>query len=146
MAEGSNAALGLLASIDVTLKAILKALSTNAPKAIAEPRDLDGQYGNPEVRFLPRDWTGPSFKGQRYSECPPEFLDMLASSLDYFAGKDEAEGATTAKGKPSAPFRRADAARARGWAQRIRGGWKQSAGAANGATHAWAAGAEDGDF
>lgn len=135
----------LLRSIDATLKQIAKALTANAPKPVAEARDLDGQYGNPEVRFMPRDWTGPSFKGRRYSDCPPEMLEMLASTLDYFADKDEAEGAVTSKGKPSAPFKRADAARARGWAQRTRNGWQQTPGATAGG-HAWAAQDEAGDF
>lgn len=141
---GGERAIELLASIDATMKQIAKALTANVPKSAADARDLDGPYGNPEVRFMPRDWTGPSFKGRKFSECPPDMLDMLASALDYFADKDEAEGATTSKGKPSAPFRRADAARARGWAARLRAGWAHpSVSASNG--HAWAAD-KDSDF
>lgn len=141
-------AIALLTSIDASLKVIAKALTANAPKAVADARDLDSQYGNPKVRFMPRDWTGPSYKDRPFSECPAEMLEMLASTLDYFADRDEAEGATTSKGKPSAPFKRSDAARARGWAQRIRGGWKPTAGAVNaGATnHAWAGQREAEDF
>lgn len=143
----SEATIALLTSIDSTLKHVLKALTANAPKAIADARDLDSQYGNPTVRFMPRDWTGPSFKDRRFSDCPPEMLDMLASTLDYFADKDENEGATTTKGKPSAPFKRADAARARGWAQRIRGGWKPAGAAStNGHAHAWADVGEEAEF
>lgn len=144
MAAGERA-IDLLESIDASLKQLLKAMSANAPKATA--RDLDSQYGNPEVRFMPRDWTGPSYKGRKFSECPAEMLDMLASTLDYFGDKDEAEGAVTSKGKPSAPFKRQDAARARGWAARIRGGWQQPQGVtAPAGGHAWASGDEDGDF
>lgn len=136
----------LLRSIDATLKVIAKAHAANAPKAVADARDLDSQYGNPKVRFIPRDWTGPSYKDRSFSECPPDMLDMLASTLDYFAEKDEAEGATTSKGKPSAPFKRADAARARGWAQRLRSGWKPVSGAVNGQGHAWGQQDEAADF
>lgn len=144
---GGERAIELLESMDRTLKQIAKGFAQTTPKAVADARDLDGQYGNPDVRFKPRDWTGPDFTGRKYSQCSPEFLDMLASALDYFADKDEAEGKLTAKGKPAAPFRRSDAARARGWAARIRGGWKQPEGAtAASGGHAWANAADEDDF
>lgn len=92
--------------------------------AIADDRDLDSQWGDEEVRVTPRDWTGEPMKGRRMSECPPAFLDMLADTLDYFAKKNEASGAVTSSGKPKAQFDRKAAARARGWASRLRGGWK----------------------
>ena len=118
----------LLASIDATLKAVLAALqgrgSTTAPSSdVATDADLDGRYGNPEVKAKdPRDWTGPSMKGRKFSDCPADYLDLVASRLDYFAETAEAEGKTTNSGKPVAPFNRADAKRARGWAARIRSG------------------------
>lgn len=87
---------------------------------VAPDADLDGPYGDPELRFTPRDWTGEPHKGRRFSECPPDLLDLVASSLDYFAAKAEKEGKTTASGKPVADFNRKDAARARGWAARLR--------------------------
>lgn len=90
---------------------------------VASDRDLDSQYGDPEVRLnkMPRDWTGPSYKGRKFSECPPELLDMLADMFEYFAKKAEESGETH-NGKPVAPYKRKDAARARGWAKRIRDG------------------------
>jgi hypothetical protein len=50
------------------------------------------------------------------SECPPAYLDLVASRLDYFAAKEE-----DAK---KARYNRLDASRARGWAARLRNGWK----------------------
>ena len=95
----------------------------NAPgPAIAPDSDLDGSYGNPPVKFNPRDWTGDSCKGRTLSECPAEFLDMLAETFDYFAGKAEEKNEMTTSGKPVAPYKRKDAARCRGWAARIRAG------------------------
>lgn len=142
-------AIEILRSIDDGIKALLamvRPLVAAAPKPVASDRDLDSTYGNPEVRFMPRDWTGPAYVGRRFSECPPDMLDMLASTFDYFAGKDEAENKTTAKGKPSAPFKRADAARARGWAARLRGGWQTPPAASTGTNgHAWASGADEPD-
>jgi hypothetical protein len=105
--------------------AIRSASATQPPTsvAVADDRDLDSQWGDEEVRVSPRDWTGESMKGRRMSECPPAFLDMLADTLDYFARKNEASGATTTSGKPKAVYDRKGAARARGWAARLRSGW-----------------------
>lgn len=113
-----------LKSIDGTLKALLalsRARTAKKAPEIASDADLDGKYGNPEVRFDPRDWPAESCKGLRMSECPADFLDMLAETFDYFAAKAE-ETNEQYNGKPVAPYKRKDAARARGWAKRIREG------------------------
>lgn len=125
----SEDALAVLRSIDGTLKEMLalarqrtqQARSSGA-KAIASDRDLDGKYGDPELRFNPRDWTGPSFKGQHFSECPPDLLDLVAETFEYFALEAEKKGEVTDRGKPVAEYKRQDAARARGWAKRMRDG------------------------
>jgi len=128
MANGA-AALDVLLSIDATLKAMLALAqqrtaraAASQPRDVASARDLDGKYGDPVVKFMPRDWTGPSFVGSRMSQCPPELLDVLAETFDYFAGKAEVKNELTGKGKPVAEFKRADAARARGWGKRMRDG------------------------
>lgn len=114
--------LALLRSIDASLKLLVKQQTASAPKAVASDKELDSKYGNPVVKFMPRDWTGPSYKNRTMSECPPELLDLLAETLDYFARQAEEKDERTDKGKPVAEFKRADAARARGWAKRIRDG------------------------
>ncbi len=114
-----------LKSIDATLKQLLALQRGSMPPAIASDADLDGQFGDPIVRAKdPRDWTKESQLGKPFSECPAEYLDLVASRLDFFAEKAEAEGTLTTSGKPVAPYNRRDAARARGWAQRIRHGYK----------------------
>jgi hypothetical protein len=91
------------------------------PPRIASDSDLDSDYGDPEVRAKsPRDWTGPSMQGKRFSECPAEYLDLVASRLDYFANQNEAAG--DAESVKKARYNRLDASRARGWAVRIRDG------------------------
>lgn len=115
----SDEAIALLRSIDASLKLLVK---QQRPASVADDRDLDSQYGNPEVKFNPRDWTGPSFKGARMSECDPTFLLMLADTFDYFADKAEENDERTSGGKAVAPYKRKDAARARGWAKRIQDG------------------------
>jgi len=120
--SASEESLALLRSIDASLKELVKIARGQQGKPIATDRDLDGKYGNPIVRFMPRDWTGPSFKGRPLSECPAELLDLLAETFDYFAGQSEQNDERTDKGKPVADYKRADAARCRGWAKRIRDG------------------------
>lgn len=117
----SEESLALLRRIAVAVEKLAAAVPSGSG-AIAPDRDLDSKYGDPELRFNVRDWTGPSYKGRRFSECPPELLDMVAETLEYFARKSEETGETTSKGKPVAPYQRSDAARARGWAVRIRSG------------------------
>lgn len=120
-------ALALLRSIDASLKVLVAAKRRTATdQPIADDRDLDGKYGDPELKFQPRDWTGPSFKGRHFSECPPELLDLVANSCEWFASQAEAKDERTAKGKPVADYKRQDAARARGWAKRMRDGTHQA--------------------
>ena len=118
--------LALLRSIDRSLKQLVGALGSSRPQGgaavVAADADLDGQYGDPKVPFNPRAWKGQSFKGRKFSECPAEFLDALAEAFDYLAGKAEENGETLNNNKPAAPYKRRDAARARGWAVRVRAG------------------------
>jgi hypothetical protein len=119
MAEATD----LLKSIDGSLRRLVDLLESALPKPVASDADLDGQYGNPNVTQKdPTDWKGPSMNGRRLSECPAEYLDLLASRHDYFARKADEEGKVTESGKPVAPFERRSAARARGWAKRVREG------------------------
>ena len=121
----SPESLALLRSIDASLKALVarQAPATATPAAgagVASDRDLDGPYGDPEIKAkAPRDWTGPEMKGRKFSECPAEYLDLLAERLDYFAEKN---AAGTEDEQKKARYQRLDAARARGWASRIRAG------------------------
>ena len=115
----------VLRSIDASLKQLLALQRGNQPPQVASDSDLDGQWGDPVIRAKdPRDWTGESQLGKPFSACPADYLDLVAARLDFFADKAEAEGTLTTTGKPVAPYNRRDAARARGWAARIRNGWK----------------------
>ena len=114
--------LTVLRSIDGSLKQLVTQTRAAQPKPVATDQDLDGQWGNPIAKFMPRDWTGESFKGRPFSECPAPLLDLLAETFDYFGRQAEAKGELTSGGKPVAPYKYADAARARGWAKRIRDG------------------------
>ena len=118
----------LRVSVDMLTLEIQKrarATASSAGPTIASDADLDGQYGNPIVKTDPKKWRDAgkeNMKGRRFSECPPDYLDEVASFLDWSAGKADEKNETTAKGKPISGFKRADAARARGWAKRIREG------------------------
>jgi hypothetical protein len=81
---------------------------------VADAADLDGQYGNPEVKFSPKRWTGIDCKGRKFSDCPADFLESLAETLQYFSEHPK-------PGKEKyADYDARDAARARGWAARNR--------------------------
>ena len=114
-------------SIDASLKLLVahfgaekQAAQPAAGRAvprIAPDSELDGPRGNPKIRARPpRDWTGSEdFIGLNFSDCPPEYLDLLAERFDYF---NEAETDAKKRG-----YNANDAARARGWSQRKRNGW-----------------------
>lgn len=144
-------AIDLLRSIDNSLKALIAAVQpllmqvrAAQPKPVASDRDLDGRYGDPVLKFTPRDWTGAPFKGRPFSECPPDLLDLVAQTFDYFATQAEQKNERANNGKPVADYKRADAARARGWARRIRDGRhvQRTAVATTGAPSGWS---EDSD-
>lgn len=120
--DTNDRVIALLESIDASLRELAQRRRASAPKQIADDRDLDGRYGDPVLKFDPRDWTGPSYKNRAFSECPPELLDIVAETYDWFAQQAEQKNERTEKGKPVAEFKRADAARARGWAKRMRDG------------------------
>jgi hypothetical protein len=84
--------------------------------------DIDGPRGDPEVRFVPKRWSGQDFKGQKFSSCEPEFLDMLADAYEWFAQRDDESNAVDKNGTPKSRWSRLDAARARAWSARLRGG------------------------
>lgn len=136
----------LLKGIDASQKAILAELRKGARKqtasaapTVASDADLDGPHGDPVVRMKdPRDWSGASMKGRRFSECPAEYLDLVASRFDYFAEQAEATNEMY-EGKPVAPRKRKDAARARGWAARVRAGKVQHQPVPTAAPANWAA-------
>jgi len=113
--------------VQQALLAEIRALRLLTEARIAGPMVADHEAdervgGNPVVRFDPKSWSGPSFKGKKYADAPAEYLDLLASALTQMAAK-AAEAGETYKGKPSAPYRYKDAARARRWAYRKRTGW-----------------------
>lgn len=90
----------------------------------AKDSELDSQYGDPNVHKDPKTWKGDSQVGRKYSECEPEFLLMLARSLEWKAQKFDEEGLKDGKGRPQSHWPRKDAARARGWARRKVAGWE----------------------
>lgn len=88
--------------------------------ATASDADLDGQYGDPIVKFPSKRWEGEDFSEQRFSACSAEFLLSHASFLDWKADRDEASGDEAKLRK--ANYMRRDAVRARGWARRNESG------------------------
>ena len=119
-----------LARMEAKIDRLLGQQAASAAPGIAPDSDLDSQWGDEEIRKdPPRDWSGDSHKGRRMSECPPEYLDALAGYFDWKAGKEDEEaqrldGEEQSKKRKYAGYSRKSAARVRGWAQRLRSGWK----------------------
>jgi hypothetical protein len=122
MPTPAEVTIALLKSIDASLKVLVAQSRATVTQAVATDEDLDGKYGNPVVKFMPRDWTGEDYKGRHMSELPAPLLDMVAKTYDYFAQRAEDNNEMTNTGKPAGPYKRLDAARARGWAKRVRDG------------------------
>lgn len=97
------------------MKAMPTGTTTYSQKSV-DDSDLDGKYGNPAVRIMAKDWTGPDYTGWNFSDCPAEYLDLHAKMLDAFAKKQAADPVKAKYADWSAK----DAARARGWAARHR--------------------------
>lgn len=120
--EKLDAIMGML----TTLNKKLSAAPTAKAPAIepSDDKDLDGQYGDPVVKKDPPKWKGDSFIGCKLSECSVEFLESFAGFKAWQASKDDEKG-TDEDGK-KAWYSRKDAARALGWAIRIKNGWHAS--------------------
>ena len=124
--------------IEQRLDALTAAPPAQSGPAVASDAELDSQWGDPTVRKDPKKWPngapydGPRFEGQHYSQATPEYLEALAGFLQWSADKDEktatdpgTEPETAAKKCKYAGYARKDAARALGWARRMREGWKR---------------------
>jgi hypothetical protein len=89
---------------------------------LAPPHDWESE----KIRCNPRDWQGPSFKGAELRDAPPEFLDLYAETMSYFA-EQERQKNELYKGKPVWTRTDRSARRARRWALRKRLGWQPEA-------------------
>jgi hypothetical protein len=89
---------------------------------VASDADLDGKYGDEEIRRDPtaKYWDGESYAGCRMSECPSDYLDAYAKYKDACAFMNAKEGKED-KAK-YVGYDRKSAVRARGWAARVRAG------------------------
>ena len=106
-------ALEYLASIDAGVQRLIALQMQQKPMRV----NLDDQWGDPTIKAKdPRDWAGVTMQGRKFSECPAEYLDLLADRYDYFAERED--------DPKRANYNRIDAARARGWAVRIRDGYE----------------------
>lgn len=114
----------LLVSIDKRMAsgAAQTAAKSSSGGAVAADADLDSQWGNEPIKKMPsaKYWQGDDFTGSVMSECPADFLDAFAKYKEACAYMNDKAGDET-KAK-YAGYDRKSAARARGWAQRIRAG------------------------
>lgn len=72
--------------------ALCKPRASSQPSAPPRVTVAKHDPNDPVVKLLPKHWKGEDLRGRRYSECPPNFLGMLAHMLDAFADKNEEDG------------------------------------------------------
>jgi hypothetical protein len=143
MGDNLDAVLAALARIEAKVDALkaaggATAGSQPASGGAADDADLDSEWGDPIVKKDPTRWKGASYAGCHMSECPADYLGVLASQFDWMAQKDDEQKKTWTSNKPGAQpvpassFKRKDAARARGWAARARA--SAGRGASNGSS------------
>lgn len=118
--EKIDAIYSMLVELTATKKATAR---KEAETAVADDADLDGKYGDEEIKRMPsaKYWPGEDFTGRRMSETTVQFLEAFAKYKNACAWANEKEG-NPDKAK-YAGYDRKSAARARGWAQRLKNGW-----------------------
>jgi len=90
--------------------------------------DIDGMYGDPEIRKDPsaKHWAGSSCAGKKMSQCPADYLIAFAKWKDacVYMKMKELETVTDATAIADttkyAGYDRKDAARARAWAAKAK--------------------------
>lgn len=104
----------------------LETTGTRTLKPRATDDMMDGPNGNPVMRNKdPRGWTGQSYVGYKMGDATPEYLELAAGLFDWQADQDDKIQKRSEKtGQLTAGYKRRDASLARGWAQRLRDGWK----------------------
>ena len=132
MSTPVSESIALLTRIAEALEALLALSRSKKAAQVASTTATDAElddpkWGDPLVKFLPRDWTGDEFRQTHFSATTPEFLDALAESYSYFARKNDESGEKATNGKPKSYYDRKSERLARGWAARLRAGWKSKA-------------------
>lgn len=85
----------------------------------AGARELDSEWGNPEIKFAPKNWSGEPVVGRFMSDLQPTTLRALATDYARLARYYDEQGSKDNKGRPKSFYARKDAGRALGWALRL---------------------------
>jgi hypothetical protein len=96
-----------------------------AAKKIATDQEMARFNSSLKVRFDPSRWPGVSHKGRTMLECEPDFLEVYADQIEYFAGKAKekvAAGTADDSAKRDAQWGEKNAAQCRRLAKDMRAG------------------------
>ena len=105
------------------MRASTPARATITTGTVADDTDLDSQWGDEELKYQLSDkwWKGGGdYAGQCMSQCPADYLDAVAKANDAQAFEKNKTGDPDEIKK--AGYKARTAARARGWAARVRAG------------------------
>jgi hypothetical protein len=99
-------------------------------KRIATDAEMSRFKADQKVRFEPSRWPGDPHKGRTLIQCEPNFLDIYADQIEYFAGKAKekiAAGIADDNAKRDAQWGELNAAQYRRLAADMRSGKVQQA-------------------
>lgn len=85
----------------------------------ATDHQLNAQWGNPEIRKTPKNWTGERVEGRCMSDLQPATLRALALRYADLAEWHDKEQHVDDKGRPKSYYAKRDAGFALGWALRL---------------------------
>ena len=107
-----NDVMALLKKLDTKVDSLLK----SAPPVVATESQMFGPYGDKKINFMPKSYKGDgSYKGMKMSECPSDFLDSYAETLEFMSNNPK-EGADPKYEK----YNRIDGSLARAWSRHNR--------------------------
>lgn len=121
--EPSNAELlAMLQRIEKSQRAIAAQIGLDPVMLQVEPaddRELDSEWGNPQIDRVPKNWTGEPLEGRSFSDLQPATLRALAKHYARLADWHDEKKNVDNKGRPRSHWSRKDAQRALGWALRL---------------------------
>ena len=80
-----DAAFAAFERVEIKLDHIRSMLTAAGFSAVAPEEDARGQYGDVKIKFAPKAWRGPTYKGSTASQCSSAFLSLYAAAIEQMA-------------------------------------------------------------
>jgi hypothetical protein len=123
-----RALLARVVAAEAFIASLKAAIGGGSSTAEATDRELDAQYGDPQIKYAAKDWAGELVVGRRLSQTSIEYLEYLIDSNEDYSRYLRDKG--DAKSLKTLGFKTKETKLARGWLRRMRDGWTPPAGTA----------------